>query len=61
MVRALMPRAFGVSAVPGWRSTISERTPCRDSSNEAARPTGPPPETRTGISSMFFSFLIPYG
>src|ERR1700724_3041220 len=52
IVRVLIPRAFGVSAVPGWRSTSSERTPCRESSNEAASPTGPPPEMRTGMSSI---------
>ncbi len=47
-----MPRAFGRIAVPGWRSTSSERTPNRDSRIDAVRPTGPPPTIRTGTSSM---------
>jgi hypothetical protein len=49
-----MPRAFGVTAVLGWRSTSSEGIPCRESSSEAVNPTGPPPEIRTGVSSIFF-------
>ena len=48
MVRALMARALGWTAVPAWRSTSSERTPCRERSIEAVRPTGPPPTIRTG-------------
>src|SRR5437660_1733448 len=47
MVRALMPRALGWIAVPGWRSTSSERTPWRLSRIEAASPTGPPPTIST--------------
>jgi hypothetical protein len=50
--RALIPRALGWTAVPGWRSTSSELTPCRDSRNDAARPTGPPPTISTGTLFM---------
>src|SRR5216683_5527483 len=39
-------------AVPGWRSTSSERTPACDSRIEAVSPTGPPPTIRTGTSSI---------
>ena len=38
MVRALMPRALGTMAVPGWRSTSSERMPCCDSSMRGGEP-----------------------
>src|SRR5579885_2043786 len=54
IVRALMPRAFGRIAVPGWRSTSSERTPCCDNRIDAVRPTGPPPTIRTGTSRIAF-------
>src|SRR5436190_2447267 len=52
MVRALMPRALGWIAVPGWRSTSSDLMPSRDSISEAVRPTGPPPAIKTGTSFM---------
>ena len=52
MVRELMPRALGWTAVPGCRSTRSEVTPSRESRMEAVRPTGPPPTIRTSTSRI---------
>ncbi len=50
IVRMLMLRALGCSAVPACRSTRREGTPRRESRIEALRPTGPPPTISTGTS-----------
>ena len=59
MVRALMPRALGWMAVPGWRSTSSDVMPSRDSRIEAVSPTGPPPTIRTGTCVIAFCPRLP--
>src|SRR5260370_4340174 len=58
MVRALMPRALGCTAVLGWRSTRKERTPAWLSRIDAVSPTGPPPTIRTGTSTGPCSMLL---
>src|SRR5205823_1905340 len=58
MVRALMPRALGCSAVPGWRSISKERTPACDNKIDAVSPTGPPPTIRTGTTTAESAMLL---
>src|SRR6185295_13716282 len=55
MVRTLKYDALGWNAVVGCRSTRTQSIPCASRCRAVDRPTGPPPMTRTCVSSRRMS------